>query len=58
VEFPDTRARFAALARSRGVSESALLTRMIEALISQSDTRHYARQALGMECMMGGRVRR
>ena len=36
---PDTKARFAAFARSQGVSESALLKRMVEALIGGERTR-------------------
>lgn len=36
---PDTKARFAALARSQGVSESAMLKRMVEALIGDGSVR-------------------
>jgi len=36
---PDTKARFAALAKSQEVSESALLRRMVEALIGSERTR-------------------
>src|SRR5690349_25075465 len=39
---PDTKARFAAFARSQGVSESALLKRMVEALIGSERTRDEA----------------
>ena len=37
---PDTKMRFAALARSQGVSESALLKRVVEALIGDGSVRN------------------
>ena len=39
---PDTKARFAAFSRSQGVSESALLKRMVEALIGSERIRDEA----------------